>query len=736
MSERRPPKMARSRGQLTTVYAPHSLFTFEGGTGACMARPVGNRAYEPASSHTKRMIHEQIVEFTTAWLLRATTGRDTVVSVVPQRGLDQSALRDGQVHLPIGMFHFQVPERVAYVPFPLAFVCTRCDLHRTSEDPATLTRDADRFRDACPSGRANCANDWQQMDVVMAHWSGAVEPLTPARRRANPTTHVVETFASCETCGDTRFYLRRGGNVFSRWRFDCVECATPREIRLADRQTLEVLKGPLLGGANLLPQINMEAVSYRASATFYSQGDRLLVFGNDQWLTLLQAGNATRLATFLASAYGFPAPTLANDEKERLLRDAGRGDEWDEYFGLLEMMQELTGPAADKRRGILQKRVTELEVRWQETVFVSASAAPSTLAALVTARERFVRRYDPVRMSVEHRTLVEEHLRAGSTLPDGRLLSVDVTRPDDFLVPDPAHDTQFREVMCREVQRRLHRLGIEEMRLLRGLQLCEYSFGYTRTCSTPTVQRDKAGSAEMPVRLNLFAKVPVGDSVRHPVLCLEQTNEAFYVRLKESVVTEWLRRNTALGAAASDATSLGGRLLEEYPSVEFSRFLDEYRRERAIARSPYPLVYTLLHTLAHHFICTVSGLSGLDLGSFGEHIFLADLAIVVYRRGMTLDLGNLSSMWRDAGDAAIGNEVLERMATIEGLRCGSESVCTHHGGACPDCILIPETACITRNELLSRSVLVGRGFPRWLETTDRLVGYYDVAADGLRQSRH
>ena len=27
------------------------------------------------------------------------------------------------------------------------------------------------------------------------------------------------------------------------------------------------------------------------------------------------------------------------------------------------------------------------------------------------------------------------------------------------------------------------------------------------------------------------------------------------------------------------------------------------------------------------------------------------------------------------------------------------------GGACPDCILIPETACIAQNQLLSRAVL-------------------------------
>ena len=104
-------------------------------------------------------------------------------------------------------------------------------------------------------------------------------------------------------------------------------------------------------------------------------------------------------------------------------------------------------------------------------------------------------------------------------------------------------------------------------------------------------------------------------------------------------------------------------------------------------------------------------MSGLDLGSFGEHLFVPDLAFLVYRRGMTMDLGNLSSMWRDRGDPAFGNEVLDRMVNPDSLRCGSESVCNHRGGACPDCVLIPESACLTRNEVLSRSVLIGRGAP-------------------------
>ena len=305
MLKTKAPTMKRSRSQLASVYAPHSLFTFEGGVGACMARPVPNPTYEPAGSAgttTKRMIHEQIIEFVEAWLQRATTGQNPVVPVSPERALDGRALRKGAVHLPIGSLHFQVPECVGYLPFPTAFFCNRCGLHRHCEGDANFGHAAARFRDACPSGRARCADDWQQLDVVMAHWSGAVEALTPLQRRVNSSTLEIESYPSCSTCYGQKFYLRRNGATFSRWHFECADCGTLREIQLKDRATLEDLKQHLVNGANVRPQINMEPVSYRASAAYYPQGDRLLVFRDDQWISLLQAGNSTRLGHFLAAS--------------------------------------------------------------------------------------------------------------------------------------------------------------------------------------------------------------------------------------------------------------------------------------------------------------------------------------------------------------------------------------------------------------------------------------------------
>ena len=729
MTETRAPTMSRSRSQLATVYAPHSLFTFEGGSGACMALPLPNRTYEPSTASTKRMIHEQIVEFLESWLARATSGRDTVIPVSAKRALDRKALRDGSIHLPIGNLDFQVPERVGYIPFPAAFVCTRCGLHQHCKDESRIAQEATRFRVACPSGSVNCADDWQQLDVVLTHWSGTVEALTPMHRYVDRKTLQIRTISSCATCYGKRFFLLRDGSSFSRWSFKCVECGELRDLRRQDRVTLEALKQDLVDGTNVLPQINMEPVSYRASATFYSQGDRLLVFGDDRWISLLQADNVAPLSLFLVSSYGFPSPTLDDAKKERLLRAAGLGQDWTNHVALRDLISTMKGSVDPAALTKMNEKLADDEAQWAKTVFVAHAPAPESLAAVVRARQRFIRRFDPVRMATEHKTLLEESLRSGSALPDGKRVSVDVTKPDEFMVPDSTLDPTVLRQLGDQVASRLWMLGIAEMRLLRALRVCEYTFGYTRTSSNPLVMRARAASAEMPVRLRLFDRVRAGDILKHPVLCLEQSNEAFYVRLDENAVSEWLMRNhLAKKVGGRVPLSLGGHLIEEYAASPFSRFLDEYRRERVVPRACYPFVYTLLHTMSHHLIGVSASMSGLDLGSFGEHLFVPDLAFLIYRRGMTMDLGNLSSMWRDRGDRAFGNEILDRMVSPESLRCGSESVCAHNGGACPDCILIPEIACLTRNELLSRSVLCGRGSPRWDADTRPLVGFYEVSS--------
>jgi hypothetical protein len=86
-------------------------------------------------------------------------------------------------------------------------------------------------------------------------------------------------------------------------------------------------------------------------------------------------------------------------------------------------------------------------------------------------------------------------------------------------------------------------------------------------------------------------------------------------------------------------------------AVKMDRFLEGV--PKSDDPPAYLYLYTLLHSYARLVMKQISEYSGLDLGSLGEYVFPADLAFVVYRNGTTMDLGNLSAMWRNSGRAML-----------------------------------------------------------------------------------
>lgn len=698
-----------------------------------MALPSGSNRTIDLPHVTKRTIGEQIQEYFSAWAERARRGNNLGHLVPPELAVDRRVLTDGAVQVRLGEFTFQIPDHAEYRPFPLAFSCSRCGLHRESRSVANIERDAEAFKHACPTGSGACADDWEQLDVVLTHWSGEVEPISPTYRHWVSERQDIVALDRCRHCDHDRFYLRRPPGALAGWHFECVKCHTPRQILQRDKTTLTHL-GPMLdAGTATWAEINMEPVSYRASAAYYVHGDRLLVFQDDKYLALLGEGQIPSLERVVSATFGYPPATLSDAEKQDLLRRAGRENEWNEQVQLIRILGILEAQRMPEEMLAPQRnQIRKMEADWAATVFQAHSQAVPGIAAACRGRVDYIRKHDPLRMAMEHLTLKEEKLRGGQ-MADGKEVSVDVTILDPFLKPDGLHEADLQRLSDASATS-LRKLGVSEMRLIRDVKICEYSFAYSRTSSTPSVRRDKAGTAELPVRLRLFDKVVVSDLASHPILCTVQSNEGFYVRLDEQLVRDWLAENQVPLPPADPGVSLGGQLIEDFenlerdPDTRFSRFLDEYRREGTLSRRAYPFVYTLLHTLAHHLVDTCSAMSGLDLGSFGEHLFVSNLAFLVYRRGTTMDLGNLSSMWRDRGDPDVGNHVLEHMLNPSSLRCGSESVCNKRGGACPDCVLLPENACLTRNELLSRSVLIGRGRPRWDAAAQDVIGYFTMSA--------
>jgi hypothetical protein len=228
----------------------------------------------------------------------------------------------------------------------------------------------------------------------------------------------------------------------------------------------------------------------------------------------------------------------------------------------------------------------------------------------------------------------------------------------------------------------------------------------------------KKHDRQVPVRLNLFE--PLRGRVTRPIYTITQANEAFYVRLDELAVYAWLKDINPIDLPEWDVesgVSLGASILET--AIPFGRFFDRIPQDK-IPRT-YVYAYTLIHTYSHLLMKAVAENSGLDLGSLGEYLFPANLSFVVYRSGTTMDLGNLSSLWRNENESFLSGLLEPRS-----LSCGAGSVCTQSGGACPDCLLVPETACIAQNELLSRSVLRGGGSTKEDPREASITGYFEL----------
>jgi hypothetical protein len=713
-----PPRMTRSQPQLATVYAPGSIFTWEGGRGACLSVPIDGAAIDFSARQTRRdQIMESLQEFCQNWLARG-------MAIVRDAAIYEQQLLDGCFHNPmrqghasvdiaLDRFEFLRPERMGYLPGPLVYRCDTCALVREYVSPAHQV--AEPLPTTCVSEGDQPAHDsrWRQLDVVYAHWSGGIEGLSPYRYTMDRGGSV-QKIPRCQ-CGAENFRLIKQGNQFSRWRFVCTGCSSQREVYQTDPFSLNLLK-PLIdaGTPHQWSEINMIPVSYRASPVFYVQTARFIVFDTDpEVITLMGPAREDDLASRVAMLHGF-AGTDPSDEriKEQLERNA-QGSIFATYemFRAREAAARATGDAAsvdiwaDAARSTLNG--------WYEAGLVSreVSASPA-LQAQVRARGGYARRYDPIRSTVEHDALRRRKVNLAGEAANLKVAHADLCAEFETVELQRAYE--------RRVADDLARAGIEEARLIRNLDMVEFSFGFSRVSATPeTTQKDR----RMPVRLMGFPPLP---SNKRPIYVIEQQNEAIYIQLNAAMVAAFLQRNGVLPQPPTPPRTIGGALIESYQ--DFGLFLKDFsvRDEvsRVRARDIASMTYLLVHSMAHHVMHGIARFSGLDLGSLSEVIFPADLAFVVHRRGMTEDLGNISSMWRDQNSAFLRYLVARRE-----LRCGSGTLCDHRGGACPACIMIPETSCIAGNQLLSRAALVGGRAPLWDTNQTPLQGFFEVVYD-------
>lgn len=713
------PSMSRSRSQLAGSYAPGAFFTFEGGLGACIAIPEQsiNPVQAKISEETKAQIVMRLHEIWQSWYTQAYGGVLRSGRTVDSRlCLDEVLLRNDVV-TPIGFneLEFVNPVKMGYEPAPLTFVCNNCGQFRKFDSVAALGKSMDELA-ACmcknPKGKGHC--QWRQLDVVFVHWSGDWQPAQPGMWEWSDRTNEVRLNGDrCPMCESEQFILNTTSPRIGEWGFTCAGCGNAH--RPTWLQNDKYTTGILGTAANTRPPIErrMQAVSYRATSAFYVQYDQFVVFSQEDegMLSLLHEGNEEGLKGFIAKLYGYGGGLPTPEEMKTILLEGGKQDEWETYERFVKMAAMI--PDATTKAAFEDEKI-KLVKRWttQEPILIPVlSELPPTIQAVMQRRTEFGGRYDPFVLSMEHESLRRSRIERTTALGE-RARFVRFYQMDIDLAPKNVEEKQKQEARTQEL---MEKLGFEELGLIREFELCRFAHGYTRVGDMPTLEKN---NMTMPVRLRLFEQL---GSRKWPIYVINQDNEAIYVRLTPHLVYEWLQALQVTDLPEWDPAGpikLGGPLLES--AEPFGRYFSLLQRD---VPKTYRYVYTLLHSYAHLIMKSVAEFSGLDLGSLGEYLFPADLAFVIYRNGVTMDLGNLSSLWRNEN-----NDFLGQLLEASSHRCNSGSLCDSRGGACPDCLMVPETSCVASNQLLSRAVLKGGVAPRedLPRAGKRIPGYIEV----------
>ena len=462
----------------------------------------------------------------------------------------------------------------------------------------------------------------------------------------------------------------------------------------------------------------MLPVPYRANSAFYPQKGTFIEFRDRRVADLLLTNRQDELLQRLAEIHRIPFASPSDDEIRAALAEAGREAEWDDYRDHREMAERATARGQIDRADKLERETQAICEAWFISGVIDRGRVQSpVLVAAVGQRAEWARRYDPIRLTIEHDRFCAEHIHERRARHE--FYSIFWTRID-LSAMRSAIPLVWRAIPQQWVSYYTGSASPKSFSYA-GCRSASLASGSREFTSPIYFRENNARRVPMPVRLNAFPELPNG---RRPIYVTQQKNEALYFKLDEARVRRWLSANQVLGLDQEGEKTIGAIYLENY--TDFGAFLDEFKEREGRGRAPRSVsayIYLLLHSLSHQVMHALADVSGLDRDGLGEHVFPADLAFVVYRKGMTPDLGNISAMWRNHSEASV-----ERLLDQRLLRCGSGSLCDTRGGACPACIMVSEVTCIGGNQLLSRAALKGGPAPNWEpQDSPPLVGFFDPA---------
>ncbi len=186
------------------------------------------------------------------------------------------------------------------------------------------------------------------------------------------------------------------------------------------------------------------------------------------------------------------------------------------------------------------------------------------------------------------------------------------------------------------------------------------------------------------------------------VPAIENLGEGVFISIRKEAVHQWLERPEV-------------KAREEQLEQGFKKWLDTRGIPHEKARFP-GAAYIMLHSLSHLLITAVSLDCGYASSAIRERIY----AFKDIGYGILLHTGTSGSEGTLGGLVEVGRRIEEHLsrALEYGRLCSNDPVCAQHqpddeqedrllhGAACHGCLLIAETSCERRNEMLDRALVV------------------------------
>jgi len=179
----------------------------------------------------------------------------------------------------------------------------------------------------------------------------------------------------------------------------------------------------------------------------------------------------------------------------------------------------------------------------------------------------------------------------------------------------------------------------------------------------------------------------------------ENRGEGVFIAFSADAIHKWLKRKPV-----------------EARAKQLIAGFEVWQKRKALPNATFAgMPYVMLHSLAHLMITTLSLDCGYSASAIRERIYAGEsgYGILLYTGtpGSEGSLGGLVEMGKNIG------KQLERALEL-GRLCSNDPVCAQHnpgdaheerflhGAACHGCLLIAETSCERRNELLDRALVV------------------------------